>query len=245
MHINGSTALVTGGTRGIGAELTKQLVAKGANVIVVGRDLRSLEKMVAQFPKQVSAFAADLTQPEEVDRLLRYLESRDLSILINNAASQTEIDLLDAPLAQCLETCRSEIALNLDAPIALCIGALPLFKPRSSAAVINITSGLAIAPKQASATYSATKAGLRSFTKALRYQCREHAPHIQITEAIMALVDTDMTQGRGRGKITAAQAARSVIKGLEKRKPEIWVGKAKLLKILNRLSPRLVEKMMR
>ena len=61
----------------------------------------------------------------------------------------------------------------------------------------------------------------------------------------MALVDTGMTAGRGRGKISPAKAARGVLRGIERGEDEIWIGKTKLLRVLNRLSPRLVERIMR
>jgi uncharacterized oxidoreductase len=61
----------------------------------------------------------------------------------------------------------------------------------------------------------------------------------------MALVDTDMTRGRGSGKITAARAASEVLSALDRFESEVWVGKTKLLRIVNRLSPRLAERIMR
>lgn len=61
----------------------------------------------------------------------------------------------------------------------------------------------------------------------------------------MSLVATDMTEGRGSGKITPAQAAAAVLAGVERGQAEIWVGKAKLLRLVNRLSPGLAARLLR
>jgi uncharacterized oxidoreductase len=247
MDITGRTALVTGGARGIGRELTRQLSAKGAHVVIVGRDHQALEEMRAELGNAVTALRADLTCQEEVDRVISIVADNHgaLSILINNAATQTEMDFLDTEAVDRRPAVRREIALNLDAAICLSIGLLPLLRRQTQANIVNVSSGLAIAPKQASPVYCATKAGLRSFSKALRYQCAQDAPHIRIVEIIMALVDTDMTRGRGKGKISSHRAAREIVAGIERNLSEIWVAKARLLRIVNRLSPALAERMLK
>lgn len=110
---------------------------------------------------------------------------------------------------------------------------------------MNVSSGLALAPKASAPVYCATKAAVRSFTKALRYQCEDAAPNVAVVEAIMALVDTDMTQGRGARKMSAHDAAAEVVRGLQRGAPEIWVGRTRLLKTLLRLAPGVAERMMR
>lgn len=247
MKLAGQTALITGGGRGIGLEITKLLVDRGARVHIVGRDIDTLREIAASHPDQVFTYAADLSKKNAIDDLITYIQEQipGLSILINNAGSQTEVIFFEDASADTIEIAREEIALNMEAPIALSIGVLRVLKTKPNAAIVNITSALAIAPKQASPTYCAAKSGLRSFTKTLRYQCQDNAPHIQITEAIMAYVDTEMTKGRSGKKISPQQAAQEVMNGLEHGADEIWVGKARYLKILNRISPKLVERILR
>lgn len=247
MKLVGQTALITGGGRGIGLEVTKLLVDRGASVHIVGREIETLMEISACHPDQIFTYAADLSEKSAVDDLITYVrkEIPDLSILINNAGSQTEVNFFEDVPNETIEIAREEIALNMEAPIALSIGLLRVLKTKPNAAIVNITSALAIAPKQASPTYCAAKSGLRSFTKALRYQCQDNAPHIQVTEAIMAYVDTDMTRGRSGIKITPQKAAQEVMNGLEHGADEIWVGKARYLKILNRISPKIVERILR
>jgi uncharacterized oxidoreductase len=104
---------------------------------------------------------------------------------------------------------------------------------------------LALAPKQSSPVYCAAKAGLRSFTKALRYQAQARAPHLRVVEAMPPLVDTDMTKGRGRGKISAEACAAEIVRGMEAGQETIYVGKAKLLRAIQGVSPSLADRLMR
>jgi uncharacterized oxidoreductase len=101
-----------------------------------------------------------------------------------------------------------------------------------------------LAPKSSSPVYCASKAALRSFTKSLRAQVRQAGWVIQIQEALPPLVDTDMTRGRGKGKISAETAAFQILKGIAKGSAEIDVGATALLRWILRLSPALGERIM-
>lgn len=244
---SGSKALVTGGARGIGLEISKLLIERGAHVVVVGRNANDLARLQQQFPQAVTPYAADLADPQAVGQLVRNLSHAhpDLNVLINNAALQIEMDALFGDPMQNVADGRREIALNLDALTSLSLGLLPQLARCDTALLCNISTGLAIAPKAASPVYCATKAGVRHFTRAIRYQCEDAAPHIQVSEAVMALVDTEMTKGRGAGKISPQQAALEVVYGLAKGKTEVWVAKAKMLRFINRLAPSIAEKILR
>ena len=108
---------------------------------------------------------------------------------------------------------------------------------------MNVNSGLALAPKTSSAVYCATKAALNSFSNSLGYQLEK--TNIRVLQAFMPLVDTPMTEGRGAGKITAAEAAETLLNGLTREDPITDVGKVRLLRILLRLSPNLARKIMK
>ena len=106
---------------------------------------------------------------------------------------------------------------------------------QQTAAIVNVSSGLAIYPKTGSAVYSATKAALHSFTQSLRYQLEDTGVHV--FEAIVPMVDTPMTAGRGSGKISAQECAKQMIAGIHANRDEIYIGKARLLPLLSRLAP--------
>ncbi|WP_430426104.1 SDR family oxidoreductase [Phenylobacterium sp.] len=247
MNLDGRTALVTGAARGIGRELTRHLIAAGCHVAAVGREARALAELEAEHVGQVTAWPADLARADEVDRLVRDVPARhpNLTLLINNAGVQVTADVLaDEP--QALRTAfRDEIAINLDAVVGLSTGLLPHLAKQPSAAILNVSSGLALAPKASAPVYCATKAAVRSFTKALRYQCEDAGLKVLVADAVMALVDTDMTRGRGAGKMSAVDAAAEVLAGLKADRNEIYVGKTKLLALLTRAAPSVAERIMR
>ena len=114
-----------------------------------------------------------------------------------------------------------------------------------SAAVVNISSALAIVPKTSAPVYCATKAAIHTFSQALRYQMEDSLPAVRVYEVIPPLIDTQMTRGRGSGKISPRQVAIETFRGLASDQYEIPVGKAKLLRTLHRLVPSVVAKMLR
>jgi uncharacterized oxidoreductase len=247
MNLEGRTIVITGAGRGIGRELTRQSIELGARVVAVGRDSGRLASLTAAYGDRVATWAADLGLPEDVDRLVRDLPVRHpaVSIVINNAGLQTLTDFMTDDLDALRPVLREEIAVNLDAVVALSTGLLPHLRRQPSAGIVNITTALAIAPKRSAPVYCATKAGVRAFTRALGYQCADAAPHVQVFDAVMALVDTDMTRGRGRGKLSPAAAASAVLAGLRADTAEIYVGRARLLRTLMRFHPALGYRILR
>lgn len=135
--------------------------------------------------------------------------------------------------------------MNLVAPAVLCGALLPVRAGAERGFDVNVTSGVAAAPKAAIPFYSATRAGLHSFTRALRHQAETAALRALVNEAAMALTDTDMTAGRGRGRMTPETTAHVVLDDLERERHETWVGKARLLPALGRVSAALVARIMR
>ncbi|MET7419722.1 SDR family NAD(P)-dependent oxidoreductase [Dactylosporangium sp. NPDC005555] len=244
MNVSDRTILITGATRGIGRELTRQAVALGARVVAVGRDRDALAAMRSD---RVAVWPADLADPDAVAALADQVTEQhpDLSVLVNNAAVQTLTDFLAEDPRDLRPVLRREVAVNLDAVVALSTGLLPHLRRRPSAAIVNITTGLALAPKRSAPVYCATKAAVRAFTRALRYQCQDDAPHVHVVDAVMALVDTDMTRGRGDRKMTAAEAATAIVDGLRRGSDDILIGRSRLLPPIMRLSPALGYRILR
>lgn len=236
MQVKGKTVLVTGGTDGIGLEIARQLLAKGAIVVVCGR---REEMLTAATAEGLDAISADLSTAEGCAAFLKLLTNRPLDILINNAGMSGNFgpdEPLDLPLTD------QAIFLNLNAPIHLIGNLLPGLLTRPEAAIVNVTSGLAIAPRSGGPVYCATKAGLRSFTQALRHNLR--ASNVRVIEALPPAVDTAMTASRDMKKLPASECAAQIIDAIESNKAEANVGMVKFLRMVYSVSPALARRIM-
>ena len=231
--------ILTGGTSGIGHHLLTRLLDGRHEVVVIARRASTLTPQPRLIPIDV-----DLADVDAVKVVCTRLaeDHADATMLINNAALQYPLPLTDPNFDPA--QMEAEVAINLIAPALLTHSLLPSFRRHGqSAAIVNISSGLAYFPKQQSALYCATKAALSNFTQSLRY--RLEGDGILVSEVVLPLVDTPMTEWRGTGKITASAAAQAILVGIANRRGTIHVGKAKLLPILSRLAPGLGRKILR
>ncbi len=237
MQLAGKTILLTGGTDGIGKELAHQLRAKGATVIVTGRNADRIAAMQAD---GFEVIAADLSLPKGIDAVIDGIGSHAPDILINNAGAGSDHDFREAaPDLADNDRC---IFLNLNAPIHLIARLLPSLRARPEAMVVNVTSGLAIAPRAGGPVYCATKAALRSYTQALRVQLAGTKVHV--LEALPPVVETKLTAGRGNKKMAPAECARQIVVAMERNADEANVGLVKLLQLVHSMSPALARKIM-
>ncbi len=237
MQLSGKTILLTGGTDGIGRELAAQLNAKGAELIVTGR---APDRIAAAKAAGFETIAADLSSQAGVDIVLAAIKGRAIDVLINNAGVGSDHDFRDGPpdLAD-NDRC---IFLNLNAPVHLITDLMDGLKARPEAMIVNTTSGLAIAPRAGGPIYCATKAGLRSYTLALREQLK--GTRVHVLEVLPPVVDTKMTAGRSGNKLSAKDCAAQIVDAMETNEREANVGMVKLLRIVESISPALMRKIM-
>ena len=178
------TVLITGGATGIGFALAKKFHSAGNRVILVGRREEALRQAAAQLSGCLIA-VADVSQETDRKRLVR--DFPDVSILVNNAGVQ-----FTQPFAtQTAEQIAQEININLTAPAQLTLAFLPILTAQREAAVVNVSSGLAIVPKETCALYCASKAALHSFSQTLRWQL-ENTP-VRVFELMPPMVATPMS----------------------------------------------------
>ncbi|WP_168192179.1 SDR family NAD(P)-dependent oxidoreductase [Pararhodobacter marinus] len=230
--------IVTGASRGIGRALVSQLLDQGHSVIGVAR-ARPDRPDSATF----RFIACDLSDAAATARLVDALRQLGPLGLINNAGLQTEADLSALAPGAAAALVAPEIGVNLVAPCLLSYGLLPVLAQAPGGFVCNVNSALGMAPKMAAPAYCAAKAGLGNLSVALRGQARNW-PGLLIAEAILPLVETDMTRGRGSGKISAEQAAAAILRGLEHRKTRIWIGKTRIVRLLGRVAPGLTSRLL-
>jgi uncharacterized oxidoreductase len=218
MQIAGKAALVTGGTDGIGLEVSRQLKAKGATVIVAARRADLLDSARAE---GLEAIAADLSTAAGCAALAASVAGRPIDLLVNNAGMHGNFgpgEPLDLAFTD------RAVFLNLNAPMHL-IGLM--------------LDGLKARPES---VYCATKAGLRSFTQALRYNLRN--TNVRVVEALPPVVETALTAERGKGKMSAKECARQIMVAIEGDHAEANVGQTKILRAVYSVSPALARRIM-
>ncbi|WP_020594664.1 SDR family oxidoreductase [Spirosoma panaciterrae] len=242
MKLINKTILITGGTSGVGLALLHSLHGRGNRLVVVGRNEKRMAELRDGYP-DVVFLMYNLAVPSEVADLIQTIQQRfpDCSVLINNAGVQFNYLLGDDASGQ--SRVGSEIQVNLTAAIQLCDALIPQLRQQSEAAIVNITSGLGISPKRSAPVYSATKAGLQVFTKALRYQLEGSV--VQVVDVVLPLVDTPMTAGRGKGKMSPEQVADELIQGVERGRSVVNVGKVKLFRMIHRLAPGIADRLLK
>jgi len=170
--LTGKTAVVTGGSRGIGLMAARGLLDAGARVYVVSRDSAACDQAAAELSDhgEVIPLGWDLSSPEGCASFCAELGSREdlLHILLNNAGAVWGAPLADYPVSGWDKV----MNLNLRTPFLLVQGLLALLEaaatPEDPARIVNVGSidGLRV-PRSKTFAYSASKAGLHHLTRAL------------------------------------------------------------------------------
>lgn len=236
MQLQGKLALITGGTDGIGLEIARHLKVKGAAVIVAGR---REDRLAVARGEGFEAIRADLSDAAGVDALAEAVRERALDLLVNNAGMEAPYDA-GAPID--LAAVDRAIYLNMQAPIRLIAQLLPALRARPEAMIANVTSGLAIAPRAGSPVYCGTKAGLRSFTMALRAQLADSS--VRVLEALPPVVETRMTEGNRHKKMPASECARQIVAAIEHDRAYANVGMTAVLAGVETVAPWLARRIM-
>ena len=164
----------------------------------------------------------------------------ELDVLVNNAGVMRKMNLHveQADIAE-------EIDINLTGSIRMVMQFLPHLRAQPSAAIVNVSSGLAFNPYPIAPIYGATKAGIHSFTQSLRVQLKN--TNIKVFELAPPVVDTPLSQAfaedlKGTPLMSVTKLVDEAMKGLEKDRLEIRVGFANVLSIMSRLAPGFILK---
>ena len=182
--------LVTGASSGIGAGIAARLHARGARVIISGRNLARLESVAARHPG-MSVVVMDVADPQSVTRELADVAAGTphLTTLVNNAGIQRLIDFTAAEPPGPADIA-AEIVTNFAGLINVTAAALPLLRRAPRSRVVHVGSGLGFVPYAKAPVYSATKAAVHSFTVSLRRQLAGST--VQVVEIIPPVVDTPL-----------------------------------------------------
>ena len=192
--LDGKVAVVTGASRGIGAEVARLFAAEGGRVVCAARTLKegahqlagSLETTVAAIRAgggDAHAAAVDISEPAECERLMRTAREvyGPVDVLVNNAALTYYVPIKDYAVNRWIRSW----AVNVHAPFVLSKLALEDMIPRKRGAIVNISSGAAVGPgrgpypdprvgARGGTCYGAEKAALERFTQGLASEVYQH-----------------------------------------------------------------------
>ena len=186
--LDGQTALVTGGSRGIGKAVALTLAREGAEILLhYHRNRAAADDTAREIGKRVRLLQADLGSPSAIDAMVRSLGATKIDILVNNAGVWGGTPLGDTAL----ETLEAMLNVNIKGMFWLTQAALPHL--RDGARIVNISS---VAGRLATAggrsVYGASKAAVDAFT---RNWALELAPRkIRVNAVAPGYVETDMTE---------------------------------------------------
>jgi uncharacterized oxidoreductase len=240
MKLTGRTVLITGGTSGIGLELAKQLISQRNTVLITGRDAQRLAATKSKLP--VHTYLCNAGNPTDIEKLQRSVAADfpNLDTLINNAGIMRNLDL-NQPHE--LTDVTLEVAVDLSGPIQMVQAFLPQLKARPNALIVNVSSGLAFVPFPLSPVYSAAKAGVHAYTRALRAQLTRS--RIRVVELAPPGTETPLFRGefekemQGQKGMDVQALVKKAISGIESGKTEIRPGLSNILYILSRIAPRI------
>jgi NAD(P)-dependent dehydrogenase (short-subunit alcohol dehydrogenase family) len=159
--LSGKTALVTGGTSGIGLQTARQFIKEGAQVFIMGRRQSELDKAISELGQKVTGIQGDITSLKDLDRVMAKIQEngKGLDILFANAGGGTFATISSITEAQI----DKEFGINVKGTIFTVQKALPLLKDGSSIILAGSTAALQGMP--AFSMYAATKAAIRSFAR--------------------------------------------------------------------------------
>jgi short-subunit dehydrogenase len=177
---NRGTALITGASSGIGAVYADRLARRGFNLVLVARNAERLQALATRLAqstgRRVETLVADLSAPQDLDRVEATLRTRDdITMLVNNAGVGATAPLLSSDINKMEEM----ITLNIVALTRLAYAAAPAFVHRGAGTIINIASIIAIAPERLNGVYGGSKAYVLAFSQSLQHELSDKGLRVQ------------------------------------------------------------------
>ena len=168
IDLTGRTAVITGGSRGLGEAMAKALAESGAKIALVARDAKRLEQVrdaIANSGGTADLFIADVTQEDQVAKLSEAITQRfgAAQILINNAGTNIRKNLVDYSL----EEFRSVLDSSLTSTFLMCRAFVPSMKSSGNGRIINMSSIMGHVSLPGRTAYSSAKTALLGLTRAL------------------------------------------------------------------------------
>ena len=204
IHLNGRTAVITGGSRGLGEAMAKALAAAGAQIALVARDrarLGQVQSDIAALGGTAEAFVADVTQEDAVATLAEAINARFGSpqILINSAGINMRKNLVDFTL----DEFRSVLDASLISTFLMCRAFVPGMMGTGYGRILNMSSIMSHVSIAGRTAYSSAKAALLGLTKALALELA--AEGITVNGISPGPIGTDMNLALLKDPVVSAQ----------------------------------------
>ena len=189
---HGRVALVSGGNRGIGLEICRQLAGRGITVVMGSRDAEQGRDAASNLPDGVVVHQLDVSEPESVERLARSVEEEfgRLDVLVNNAAISN--DEGQSGVDADLDRVKEALEANLFGAWRLCEVAIPLMRRNGYGRIVNVSTGLASLEDMGGGSpgYRISKTALNVLTRILASELRGSG--ILVNAVNPGWVQTDM-----------------------------------------------------
>lgn len=246
--------LITGASKGIGKAIAKALAKRNFNLLIVARSKNELSllrtEIINDYGVNVEMLAIDLGRMNAPTEVAHWISSNryQLNGLINNAGFGLWGNFADLKLSEQINMCR----LNMDAVTEFCHLLLPNLLMAKQAYILNVSSTAAYQAVPTLAIYSATKAYILSFTRALRFELKDTS--VSVSCLCPGPVDTGFAERAGldafskmaqKFNMQPNEVAEIAVKGMFNKKSEIIPGFTNLISVIGvRLLPKaLIEKM--
>ncbi|MFY1674682.1 SDR family oxidoreductase [Plantactinospora sp. WMMB334] len=207
MNIEGSVALVTGTSRGIGRQFATQLVERGAKVYATARDPRQIDV------SGVEKLALDITDPASVTAATE--AAGDVSLLVNNAGVSVYQNLVTGDLGQI----HTELNTHLWGTLGVIRAFAPVLGRNGGGAILNVLSAMSWFSYEGVNSYSVAKAAQWALTNGVRLELAGQGT--LVTGLHMGAVDTDMMAGFDIPKLDPADVVRAALDGIEQGRLEV------------------------
>jgi NAD(P)-dependent dehydrogenase (short-subunit alcohol dehydrogenase family) len=176
--LTGKTALVTGGSRGLGYQMVRAFAERGADVVIASRKLENCEKVAAEIRelgRRAFPFAVHAAKWDSIDRLVEssYAEFGHLDVLVNNAGMSPPMPSHEVTE----ELFDSVVGLNFKGPFRLASQVAKRMYDGDGGAIINVSSGGALMPLPNVVPYGSAKAALNAMTRSL---AAEYGPKVRV-----------------------------------------------------------------
>jgi 3-oxoacyl-[acyl-carrier protein] reductase len=191
MDLKGKTAVVTGGTKGIGRAIAESLIKAGANVAVTARHSHDIDHAVAELNSidrgRAVGIECDVRDHSQVKSLVQRINNdlKGIDILVNNAG----IGIFNTVEETSPEDFRAVIDTNLVGAYYCCHEVIPIMKQRGGGYIFNISSLAGVNAHPGMAAYNASKFGLNGFSEALMQEVRHDG--IKVSYIMPGSVNTD------------------------------------------------------